>query len=93
MPDVIVEVFTPQGVKVGKFINPKIEMAPDHYYVISGQFTEADGRTVDKIPFNPEVLPYYADISGATKCSHQKIVRVYVQRARQPVQMMGECPK
>ena len=91
MPDVIVEVFTPLGIKVGKFINPKIEMVPEHNYIISGQFFEVNGESVDKIQFNPEVLPYTADISGATKCVHNRIVQVYVQRARQPVQMMGVC--
>ena len=91
MPDVIVEIFTPRGAKVGKFVNPKVEMVPNHYYSISGQFTDENGQVPDRIEFNPEALPYTADITGATKCTHKKIIRVYVQRGRQPIEMIGVC--
>ncbi len=93
MPDLLVEVFTPTGAKVGVFINPKIEMVSTHHYSITGTFVDAEGTTPDKIQFNPEVLPYTADISSATQCAHRRIVKVYVQRGRQPVNMIGECRK
>lgn len=91
MPDVIIDVFTPQGARVGKFINPKIEMVPDHNYSVTGIFVDDQGNTPDRIEFNPEILPYTLDIGAATKCTHNKVTKAYVQRARQPVNMTGVC--
>ena len=91
MPDLTVEIFTPQGARVGKFINPKVEMVPEHHYSITGKFVDESGETPDKIQFNPEVLPYTADISTVTKCTHKCVVKLYVQRGRQPVNMIGTC--
>ena len=93
MAEVTIDIFTPSGIKVGKFVNPQIQMAPDHYYTISGRFTDSEGTVPDKIEYNPEVLPYIADISSASQCAHKKLVRLYVQRGRQPVEMSGECQK
>ena len=88
-----VEVFTPEGLKVGEFIDPAVAMSADHYYSLSGRFINADGTVAERIPFNPEILPYSADISAVQKCQHVTLVRVYVQRGRQPVQMTGTCSK
>jgi len=91
MADVIINIYTPDGKKVGNFVNPKIEMLPTHHYFLSGKFFEADGSMADKIEFNPQVLPYIADISAISKCGHEKLTGIYVQRARQPIQMTGYC--
>ncbi len=93
MPDAIVEVFTSQGTIVGRFVNPRIERLSEHYYSITGTFVDADGTVLDRIDFNPEVMPYTADISPASPCDHTKLVMVYVQRGRNPIQMTGVCPK
>ena len=89
MPDV--HIYAPSGDRVGTFQNAAVTMAPDHHYVLRGRFLEADGTPAQRIEFNPEVLPYTADISGVSKCSHKKLVAVFVQRGRQPVEMTGVC--
>jgi 5'(3')-deoxyribonucleotidase len=91
MPEVIVEVFTPGGIRIGKFIDPKVELVSHHNYSITGRFVDADGQVPDKIEYNPEILPYSADLSTTTYCAHKEIVKVYVHRGRQPVQMIGVC--
>lgn len=91
MAEVKVEIRTPQGVSVGTFKNPLIEMLPEHHYFITGKFFEPDGNAAERVEFNPQVLPYVADISGISKCKHTKLVSIYVQRGRQPVRMTGTC--
>lgn len=91
MADVTITVYTPNGSKVGYYQNPKVEMLPEHHYQITGDFYDASGQLAGKAEFNPQVLPYNADISAVSKCSHQKLVGIYVQRGRQPVQMTGIC--
>lgn len=93
MADVIVEIFTPSGAKVGEFVNPTITVFSGHHYSISGKFCDAEGAFPDKIEFNPQVLPYTADISGTSQCPHTKLVNVYVQRGRQPMEMTGSCAR
>ncbi len=93
MPETTVEVFTPGGIKVGTFIDPEVVLVSEHNYSISGRFVDSDGQIPDKIEYNPEVLPYSANISTTTRCAHNEIVKVYVQRGRQPVQMIGVCKR
>jgi len=91
MADVVVPIYTPSGTRVGTFKNPSVTMAPEHHYVLSGRFLEADGTPAERIEFNPQMLPYTADISAVSRCSHNKLVSVFVQRGRQPVEMTGVC--
>ncbi len=85
-------IYSPDGRKVGYFENPSVQMLPEHYYIISGRFLDPEGNDFPKVPFNPQVLPYTADLSGCSQCTHKKLVNVYVQRGRQPVEMTGNCP-
>lgn len=88
----IVKVFTPGGKFVGQFVNPVVQMYPEHYYEISGEFQDEHGHPFDKVEFNPQVLPYTLDISTVKKCPHATLEGGYVQRGRQPVRMTGNCP-
>lgn len=91
MSDLIVEVLTPEGIKVGSFKNAEVKMLSRHHYLISGHFFEATGQLAEKIEFNPQVLPYIANISQVSQCTHTRLAKVYVQRGRQPIEMIGVC--
>lgn len=84
-------VLTPEGKEAGYFLNPKVEMILPHHYKLSGVFYDHDGGMPHRIEFNPEVLPYEVDLTGITCCTHLKLEFVYVQRSRQPVEMVGKC--
>jgi hypothetical protein len=92
MAEQAVNIYNPDGNKVGYFKSPKLEMLPEHHYEITGEFYSPEGERYGKVEFNPEVLPYTADISMISKCGHEKLVRVYVMRGRQPISMTGVCP-
>lgn len=83
-----VNVYTPKSVLVGYFVDPKIESFPDGDYQISGEFHTPDGEKASKVEFNPQALPYHADLSEAN-LAHKKVSRLYVHRGRQPVVMAG----
>ncbi len=89
MPDVIVPVYTWAGIKVGYFVNPKVERFAQDHYSICGHFCQPDGSLPDRIEFNPQVLPYRVDLSGLEEFQHAELSGVYVQRGRQPVAMTG----
>ncbi|MBS2004245.1 MAG: hypothetical protein JST44_22250 [Cyanobacteria bacterium SZAS LIN-5] len=89
MADVKVNIYTPSAQHVGYFLNPEIESFPDGDYEISGRFYDDLGEAVGKMEFNPEVLPYVADLSDVKDVAHKKLVRVYLQRGRQPIRMTG----
>lgn len=84
-------VLTPAGDVAGFFLNPKVEMILPHYYKLSGTFYDHDGGMPHRIEFNPQVLPYEVDLPGNLNCQHVKLFSVYVQRSRQPVEMIGQC--
>lgn len=93
MPEQKIEVFTPKGIKIGYFTNPSLHQFAEHHYQISGQFHDPSGKLFGKVEYNPQVLPYKADISSISKCGHKQIIGLYVQRGRQPVEMTGSCPE
>lgn len=77
------------GSIVGYFLNPTIrEVAVDHFQII-GSFFESDGSKNDRIPYNPEALPYSIEFQSKPDCKGMKLVQVYVDRGRQPVKMHG----
>ena len=90
MSDVKVHVHTQAGVHIGYFLNPKVAEFPGGDYEISGMFYNENGQPAGKQPFNPEALPYQADLSALAGHAHKKLVNVYVQRGRQPVLMTGQ---
>ena len=91
MSEHIVSIYTPRGIKVGHFVDPQIQMYPDHHYEISGIFLDHNGQKPGKVEFNPEALPYHAELNQLSKCAHKNLVRVYVQHGQPPVKMTGMC--
>lgn len=94
MADVKVNVYTPAGKNVGYFINPEVKVYPAGDYEITGDFFEPTGEKPTRIDFNPEAMPYTADLSdycnNNPKVSHKKLSSVYVQSGRQPITMSGQ---
>lgn len=88
MADVKVNIYTPAGKNVGYFVNPQIKALADGDYEISGSFLNSEGEKPSKVEFNPEAMPYTAEILGATP---SKLVKVYVQSGRQPVRMSAQA--
>ena len=91
MSDVKVNVYTVVGTHVGYFLNPVVQTFPEGDYELSGHFYDTDGEPVPKLDFNPQSLPYVADLSALSGLAHSKIENVYVQRGRQPVRMSGNA--
>ena len=89
MSEIKVKIYTPAGLYVGYFLNPLIEQFPENEYEISGNFFDEKGDPSGKLDFNPEALPYTADMSEVQGSKHVRLVKVYVQRGRQPVRMTG----
>lgn len=84
-----VKIYTPGNQYVGYFLNPEVEEFPENEYNLSGHFFDDQGKLVERLDFNPEALPYNADLSELAGAKHARLVRVYVQRGRQPVRMSG----
>jgi hypothetical protein len=89
MSEVKVNIFGPQGQQVGYFINPTVDAFPEGDYEIEGRFFDSEGQPTVKIEFNPEAVPYVADLSAVKGVKHSRLERVFVQRGRQPVKMSG----
>jgi hypothetical protein len=93
MVESTVKIFTPPSQHgrnyVGYFVNPRIEAFPDGDYEIEGRFFDDRGELVGKIEYNPQSLPYTAELDGATDVKHRRLVNVYVQRGRNPIKMTG----
>ena len=89
MPDVKVNIYEQNGKLVGYFLDPKVEAFPEGDYSIEGRFFSASDELFSRIDFNPEALPYSADVSGVRNLAHPGLKNVYVQRGRQPVIMTG----
>ena len=89
MSDAKVKIYTPAGQYVGYFLNPDIERFPEGEYEVSGMFYDDNGQVTGKLEFNPEALPYTADLADVAGVCHARLVNVYVQRGRQPVRMSG----
>jgi hypothetical protein len=87
MTDVKVNIYTGAGSHVGYFINPKIDCFPEGDYEITGHFFEPSGQLAEKLDFNPQSIPYTADLPEGKGTSQIKLVNVYVQRGRQPVRV------
>lgn len=91
MANTIVRVYTAAGRLVGYFIDPQVDIDPEHYFQVTGKFCDEDGSPLEKVEFNPQALPYTLDLSGIKKCDHATVSRGYVQRGRQPVIITASC--
>ncbi len=93
MSEAKVNIYTPAGKHVGYFLNPTVKTYAEGDYELKGEFFDSEGLRVTKLDFNPQALPYNADLSQLENLPDQKIYRVYVQRGRQPVHMTGNVSK
>ncbi|HEY9773961.1 MAG TPA: hypothetical protein V6C81_09150 [Planktothrix sp.] len=89
MSDVKIHIYTPAQQYVGYFLNPTIEQFPEGEYEISGRFFEENNTAAQKLEFNPQSMPYTAELLETKGLPHSKLINVYVQRGRQPVKMSG----
>lgn len=87
MSEVKLKVVNSQGDVVGYFVNFQIEQLTSMDYEIKGDFVDADQIAKPRIDFNPESLPYFADLGPAANFTHKRLGSGYVQRGRQPVVM------
>ena len=89
MSDVKVNIYPPAGHHVGFFKNPTVKQFNEGDYELQGEFFDSDGTRVTKLDFNPQALPYTADLSEVDNVPDKKIYRVFVQKGRQPIHMSG----
>ena len=89
MSKIKINVFNNSGTLIGYFVDPQIQAFAQAEYEISGNFFDANGQIAGKVEFNPQAVPYIADLSGLEKPEHKRLRNVYVQRGRQPVRMTG----
>ena len=87
MTDVKARVSTSQGQTIGFFVNPKIENLCEQDYEVSGLFVDESGQPYEKVEFNPQVLPYFVDLSDLQLSGLNMLASGYVQRGRQPVRL------
>jgi hypothetical protein len=84
-----IKIFSPSGQYIGYFTNPKIEFFPDSDYDFEGSFYDAAGELVSRIEYNPQALPYTAELDGMPDLKHTRLHTVYIQHARNPIKMSG----
>lgn len=84
-------IYSASGTLIGYFTNAdvKIDCFGESEYELTGGFFDAIGQTPLKIDFNPEALPYTADLSEISGLRHRRLRSVYVQRGRQPIKLTG----
>jgi hypothetical protein len=84
-----VNIYKKNGVMLGYFRQPKISQFGNDEYEIQGVFYDAEGALAEKIEFNPQSLPYWAEIKDTAEVKHSQLTNVYIQRGRQPVTITG----
>ncbi len=91
MSERTIKIFSPSGQYIGYFTNPTIEFFPDSDYDFAGTFHDATGAPVSRVEYNPQALPYTAELDGIADVKHKRLNTVYVQHARNPVKMSGRA--
>ena len=89
MSEPTIKIFSPSGQYIGYFTNPEIEFFPDCDYDFQGPFFDAAGVVVSRVEYNPEALPYTAELDGVNGVEHKRLYNVYIQHARNPIKMSG----
>ncbi len=74
---------------LGYLLNYEIENFQDVDIKLTGDYIDKNNSQPVKLDFNPEVLPYWLDITDLKLSKFSKVVNVYVQRGRQPVIFSG----
>ena len=85
MADAKVKIFKGNGELIGYFEEPKFQVYAQGEYEISGQFFLQNGEVARKLEFNPQALPYVAELVSVADIPHKKLGFVYVQSGRQPI--------
>jgi hypothetical protein len=85
MADAKVKIFKSNGELIGYFEDPKVDAYAQGEYEISGQFFLQTGELARKLEFNPQALPYVAELTNLPNVPHKKLGFVYVQSGRQPM--------
>lgn len=89
MSEPTIKIFSPSGQYIGYFTNPVIEFFPDADYDFQGTFYDANGTAVSRVEYNPQALPYTAELDGLHDVKHKRLHTVYIQHARNPIKMSG----
>lgn len=89
MTEEIVNIYKSNGAMLGYFKDPQISQFGEDEYEIQGIFHNADGALANKMDFNPQSLPYWAEIKNINPVKHSQLTNVYVQRGRQPMVVTG----
>jgi hypothetical protein len=89
MSEQTIKIFSPSGLYIGYFSNPQIEFFPDSDYDFQGTFYDAAGDIIDRVEYNPQALPYTAEIDGMPDVKHKRLHTVFIQHARSPIKMSG----
>jgi hypothetical protein len=85
MAEAKVKIFKSNGELLGYFEDPVIHTYTQGEYEISGQFMLESNEPAKRIEFNPQALPFVAELTGVPSVPHKKLGFVYVQRGRQPI--------
>jgi len=91
MSEPTIKIFSPSKQYIGYFVNPKVEFFPDQEYDFEGNFLDANGKPVEKLEYNPESLPYTAELDGMANIKDKHLHQVYIQRSRPPIKMSGRA--
>jgi hypothetical protein len=89
MTNAKVKIFKKNGELLGYFQDPEIKAFAQGEYEICGQFLLSDGKPAQKLDFNPQALPYTADLCDLPNAADKTLSLVYVQHARQPISFWG----
>ena len=84
-----INLYKKNGSILGYFSDPKIDKFGDDEYQIKGIFHDAEGGLMDKLEFNPQSLPYWAELQNLPDIQHAQLTNVYIQRNRQPIIITG----
>lgn len=91
MSDYRAYVFKTNGQILGYFLNPELEQLSEDQFLITGALYGPGEQLFDRAEFNPQILPYQVDVSSipGPGSNISRIFHTYVQRARQPIEMVG----
>jgi hypothetical protein len=84
-----INIYRKNGSLLGYFRDPKISLYGNDEYEVKGIFHDAEGSLVERLDFNPQSVPYWAEIKDIPGSKHNQLTNVYVQSGRQPMTISG----
>lgn len=85
-----IEIYNSDGSILGHILSPELNVFSLKEYEIKGVFYDTSGNCVTKVDFNPEAIPYCANLQDLPNCPHKYLTRVYIQKGRQPIVITGQ---